>query len=86
MLFVKAKLTTPGDMAVISPLLLTVAILELLLTHVPPYDGKRFVVLPTQMLVGPVNPMLNGSSTLIGTVLFDEQVVALSVNLNVVEP
>jgi hypothetical protein len=86
MLLVKVKLTMPGAIAVISPLLLTAAIFELLLIHVPPEDGKRFVLLPTHNVVGPVNPMFSGSSTLIGTVLLDVQVVELSTNLNVVDP
>lgn len=83
---VKVKLTIPGEIAVISPLLLTEAIFELLLTQVPPKLGKSDEVLPTQIFVGPVNPMFNGSKTSIGTVLFETHVVLLSVNLNVVVP
>jgi hypothetical protein len=86
MLLVNVKLTMPGEIAVISPLLLTEAILELLLVHVPPKLGYKEDVLPTQILVGPVNPMFNGSRTSIGAVLFEMHEVLLSVNLNVVVP
>lgn len=86
MLFVNVKLTIPGAIAVISPLLLTAAILELLLIHIPPKLGYSDDVLPTQIFVGPVNPMFKGSRMLTGTVLLEVHVVLLSVNLKVVVP
>lgn len=51
---VKMKVTTPSATPVTTPPLVIVAIASSLLSHVPPVEGDKVVVLPIQISEGPV--------------------------------
>lgn len=53
-LSVKTNVAVPAFSPVTIPLLVTEAIVELLLNHVPPDEGDRVVVASLQILLGPV--------------------------------
>jgi hypothetical protein len=53
-LWIKVNVADPVLRPVTIPALVTLATEGLLLTHVPPVDGERVVVVPTHILVGPV--------------------------------
>jgi len=61
--FSNTKVALPGDTAVTIPALVTVAIAELLLVHIPPVPGEREDVSPTQILPGPVTFTTAGPTT-----------------------
>jgi hypothetical protein len=84
--FVKVNVAVPADTAVTTPAFVTVATAALLLAQVPPVEGDRPVVAPTQRLLEPV--MLTTGMALIVTteVAADTQPVAVLVNMNVVVP
>ena len=73
----------PDETPVTTPALLTVALLVLLLDHVPPVPGVTFDVDPTQTVVAP--PKTGISLTVTAAVVL-EQPVVLFVKVNVAVP
>ena len=83
---VKKKLAVPCATPVTIPELLTVAMDELLLDHVPPEVGERVVVVPTQILVGPVIFTTGRAVTVSGAEARETQPVDVLVNVKVTVP
>ena len=75
-LFVNVNVAVPAETPVTTPEFVTVAILELLLTHVPLVVGESVVIAPEQILLLPV--MLTvGSALTIKLMVFEHPLVPL---------
>jgi hypothetical protein len=85
-LVIKVNLAVPLDNPVTMPAFETEATLGLVLTHVPPVDGERLVVVPTHNKVPPRILTTGLSPTVIGVFILDEQPVDVSVNIKVAVP
>ena len=83
-LFVNVNVVLPVDTPVTKPEFVTVAIPVLLLTHVPPDEGERVVVEPTQTLLLPV--MLTFGKALTEKLFEFEHPVKLLVKVSVTVP
>lgn len=83
---VKVKVAIPADTPVTTPPLVTVATPALMLDQVPPLLGDKVVVLPTQMMVGPVMLTTGVLFTVTAAVGSDTQPLAVSVKVNVAVP
>ena len=83
---VKVKYTEPSASAVTTPLLVTLAMVELLLAQVPPDVGVRLVVVPTQRVVGPVTLTTGRALIVTPAVAMDTQPVVVLVKVNVTVP
>ena len=79
----KLKFTLPDETPVTIPALVTVALLLLLLVHVPPVVGDKVIVLPTQT-EGPA--LTTGKALTVTAEVVALQPVVLSVNINVTLP
>jgi hypothetical protein len=77
---------TPWAIPVTKPLEFIEAIAVLLLIHEPPFEGKKLVVAPVQIALGPERVTIGFGLMVIGNVLSDSQPVAASRNLNVAVP
>ena len=84
--FVNVKLAVPSATPVTIPVFATVAMLELLLVHVPPVDGLKVVVVPGQMAVSPVIETGGLGLTVTGFVGLETQPVDELVNVKVADP
>jgi hypothetical protein len=84
--FVKVKVAVPAPTPVTTPALVTVATIGSLLIQVPPLDGERPVVAPTQTLVGPLILTVGSALTVIAPVGEDTQPVFESVKMKVAVP
>jgi hypothetical protein len=83
---VKVKVAVPAATPVTSPLLVTVATAGLLLDQVPPEDGDKPVVAPTQMLLGPLIPTVGSAFTVMAEVGAEIQPVLVLVKVKVAVP
>jgi hypothetical protein len=83
---VKVKVAEPAAIPVTKPTFVTVAIAELLLTHVPPVVGDNVVVDPTQMDEAPVMLTVGFALTVTALVGFEAQPVDVLVKVNVALP
>jgi hypothetical protein len=83
---VKVKVAVPADTPVTTPELVTVATAALLLAQVPPVEGDKPVVKPTQMLLGPLIFTTGKGLTVTGEVAADTQPVAVLVKVKVAKP
>ena len=71
--------TTPFEIPVTIPELVTVAMVGLLLVQTPPEDGSTLVVKPTQIVDGPERLTVGGKLTVIGAEANEIQPVDVSV-------
>ncbi len=78
----KVKVTSPEDIPVTSPVLVTVALVISLDDHVPPLVGDKLVVFPTHIEVAPVIPTIGLRFTVTITV-FESVHVFSSVTVTV---
>lgn len=83
---VKVKVAVPAATPVTTPLLETVATAGLLLVQVPPDEGDKPVVTPTQMLLGPLIPTVGKALTVIAEVGADTHPVLVLVKVKVAVP
>jgi hypothetical protein len=80
---IKLKFTLPVETPVTTPALVTVALLLLLLVHVPPVVGDKVIVLPTQT-VGPA--LTTGKALTVTAEVVALHPVVLFVKVNVALP
>lgn len=80
---VNVKVTVPADTPVTTPALVTVALLVLLLVHVPPEVGDKVVVSPTQIVVLPVMLTVGTAYTVKLIVLVHPVLVLVNVSVTV---
>ena len=83
---VNVNVTLPEAIPVTTPVLVTVAMVELEEDHVPPVEGDKVVVLPAQMVVGPVTDTTGLPFTVTGPEALETQPVVELVNVNVAVP
>jgi len=83
---VKIKVAVPGAIPVTTPALVTVAMLLLLDTQVPPFVGDRVVERPRQTEVAPVILTIGFSFTITLLVAFEMQPLEFCVNVKVAMP
>ena len=83
--FLKVKVADPALTAVTTPSLVTLAINESLLSHVPPIFGDNVVVCPTQIVVAPVILTVGFAFTVTAAVALAKH-PALFVNVKVAVP
>lgn len=81
---VNVNVTVPADTPVTNPAFVTVAIALLLLTHVPPLEGLKVIVAPTQRLAEGALTIGNALMVIDDVALL--QPVPESVNVKVTEP
>lgn len=86
MLLVKVKVAVPADTPVTTPPLVTVAMEGSLLVQVPPDDGDKVVVMPTQTELAPTILTTGKAVTETAEVGREVQPVAVLVNVNVAVP
>jgi len=85
-LFVKINVAEPAETPVTIPALVIVATAGSLLAQVPPEDGDNPVVLPTQMVLGPLMVTVGSGFTVTAGVGAETQPVIASVKVNVAVP
>jgi len=83
---VKVKVAVPAETPVTTPASVTVATAALLLAQVPPVDGDRPVVKPTQIVLGPLIFTTGKGLTITGEVAADTQPVVVLVKVKVANP
>lgn len=86
LVFVKVKVAIPAETPVTIPELEMVATAGSLLAQVPPDDGESPVVLPTQMLLGPLILTVGSAFTVTAGVGAETQPVTELVKVNVAVP
>lgn len=83
---VKLKVAEPAETPVTTPAFVTVATALLLLVQVPPLEGDKPVVAPTQIVLEPVILTAGCASKVTAVVVFEQFGAVLLVNVNVAEP
>lgn len=83
---VNVKVAEPEDCPVTTPALVTVAIVALLDVQVPPVVGDNVVVLPVQMVVGPVTVTVGLPLTVMADEALETQPVVELVKVKVALP
>lgn len=83
---VKVKVTLPEAIPVTTPVLVTVAMVAFDEDQVPPVEGDNVVVLPVQMVVGPVTDTTGRPFTVIEAEAFETHPVVVLVNVKLAVP
>jgi hypothetical protein len=83
---VNVNVAMPADTPVTTPAFVTVATAGVLLVQVPPVEGDKVVVAPTQMLLAPIRLAIGVAFTVTAGVAAETQPVVELVKIKVTEP